>query len=105
MEMFYVGKYKYSSKDVLGKGVSSTVYKATPINKPKEKCAIKVIDLANYGNVELLEMEIETLLEIKHPNIIQCQDIIKTPKTYYLVMEYCPHGDLEELIRFQKFIP
>lgn len=65
---------------------------------------MKVIDLVKYDNVDLLEMEIETLQSLKHPNIIKCYDVIKKPGTYYLVMEYCPFGDLETMIKTQKFI-
>ena len=50
-------------------------------------------------------MEIETLLSIKHPNVIRCLDVYKTDNFYYLITAYCPHGDLDELIRVQKFIP
>ena len=64
-----------------------------------------MIDLKLYNNVELLEMEIKTLMSIDHPNVMKCLEVIKTPIRYYMVMEYCPHGDLEDLIKLQKYIP
>ena len=100
-----MGKYLYRESDLLGSGFSSKVYKATMITNSKEKFAIKVIDIEKFGNVELLDMEIQTLMSINHPNVIRCLDVIKTPKIYYLITEYCPHGDLDDLIKLQKYIP
>ena len=105
VEKIYVGQFKYSEKEVLGSGLSSKVYKAVSVVNSKERYAIKVIDLKKYNNVDLLEMEINTLMSINHPNVMKCIEVVKTPKVYYLIMEYCPHGDLEGLIKLQKYIP
>lgn len=67
---------------------------------------MKVIDLAKFrpDEIELLETEIQILCSLKHPHIIGCIDVFKTEKNYFLVTEYCPHGDLDELIKIQKSI-
>ena len=44
-------------------------------------------------------------MSLNHRNVMKCIDVIKTPRVYYLVTEYCPHGNLEELIKLQKCIP
>ena len=31
-------------------------------------------------------------------------DVIKTQEQYFIVTEYCPHGDLQELLKTQKLI-
>jgi serine/threonine protein kinase len=61
-----------------------------------EEYAIKVIELKKYSssNMEMLNNEIDILQSLHHPNIIRCYDIFKTPTKCYIVMEYCPHGDL-----------
>lgn len=102
-----VAEYKYSLDDILGQGFSSTVYKATLRNNNKQKYAIKVIDLKKFkqdSSLMLLDMEVEIVMSLNHPNIIQCLDVFKSKSYYYLIFEYCPHGDLDELIKFQKFM-
>lgn len=51
-----VGAYKYREQDLLGKGFSSKVYKASHINNPDERYAIKVINLKKFkaSNIAML---------------------------------------------------
>ena len=37
------------------------------------------------------------LSKIKSPNVISLKDLQKTPNNFYLVMEYCNGGDLDNL--------
>lgn len=108
MRKVYLGEYKFGIEDVLGQGFSSTVYKAIWRTNPKQKYAMKVIDLKKFKHdtsLALLDMEVEIVMSLRHPNIIECVDVFKTKTFYYLAFEYCPHGDLQELIKFQKCIP
>ena len=76
------------------------MYQGIEVNKPQKRYAVKVINLSKFEgeNFEMLEQEIDIHLSIKHQNIVNCYDVIKTKKVYYLVLEYCPHGNLEDLI-------
>ena len=57
----YLSEYQYGLDEILGNGFSSVVYKATLKNNPKQKYAIKVIDLKQFrsdSSLELLNMEV-----------------------------------------------
>lgn len=49
-------------------------------------------------------MEIQILREINHQNIVRLFDIQKAKDYIYLVMEYCPIGDLAQYLRRQKYL-
>ena len=37
-----------------------------------------------------------------HENVLRLHEVIKTPYFYYLILEYCPHGNLHEYIKQKK---
>ena len=45
-----------------------------------------------------LAREIEILKQVKHPNVIECFDVIETADSWYLIMEYASGGDLFDYI-------
>ena len=99
-----VGSYKYDARDHLGKGYSSHVFKGCEFDNPHKRVAVKVIDLKKFkgASLEMLESEIEIHSSLEHPNIVRLLEVVKTPHSYYLVMEYCPHGNLREYISQKK---
>jgi serine/threonine protein kinase len=101
-----VGNYKFSIEDVLGKGYSSKVYKGVEVGKEHKKYAIKAVDLKKFrgSNLDMLESEIEIHKALNHENIVKCHEVIKTPHHYYIVLEYCPHGNLMDYINQKKKI-
>ena len=50
----------------------------------------------------MLEAEIEIHRGLVHENIVRLYEVIKTPYFFYIVMEYCPHGNLHEYIKQKK---
>lgn len=50
-------------------------------------------------NIAVIEKEIDILLKLEHPNVIRLLDFKKTSNHYYLIFEYCEHGDLDNYIR------
>jgi serine/threonine-protein kinase ULK/ATG1 len=50
-------------------------------------------------NVSVIEKEIDILLKLDHPNIIKLLDFKRTVNNYYLIFEFCEHGDLDNYIR------
>jgi serine/threonine protein kinase len=90
-----VGRYKYDSGEELGKGFSSRVYKGVEILRPHIRVAIKVIDLRKFrGSMDMLEEEIAVHRGLDHEHVVRLLEAIKTSHHYYLVLEYCPHGNL-----------
>lgn len=105
-EYLRVGSYKYREQDLLGKGFSSKVYKANHISNSEDRYAIKVINLKKFkaSNISMLESQIEVHRTLSHPNVVQFYDAYKTQNYYYIITQYCPHGDLMELLNQKKKI-
>lgn len=49
--------------------------------------------------MECFESEMDILKNIKHPNIIELQNIIRTPNFLYMIFEYCSNGDLDRFLK------
>ena len=51
-----------------------------------------------------LVTEVNLLKELNHPNIVKYEDRIvdKKQTTVYIIMEYCPGGDLGSLLKQNK---
>ena len=89
---------------MLGNGYSSKVYKGIEEGKELKRYAIKVIELRLFSSscLRLFEREIEIHQKLRHDNIVRCYDVIRTKTHIYIVMDYCPHGDLASYIQQKK---
>ncbi|KAL5275427.1 PHKG1 family protein [Megaselia abdita] len=94
---------KYEPKEILGRGVSSTVRRCIEKETGKEFAA-KIIDLgagsdsSDTNPLQMLEatrQEISILRQVLgHPNIIDLQDVFESDAFFFLVFELCPKGEL-----------
>ena len=48
--------------------------------------------------MKYLKNEIIILQNLKHPNIVKFEDVKKTKKHFYIVMEYCNGGELSKAL-------
>ena len=91
----------YLIKESIGNGGFAKVYLGIHIST-KEKVAIKIIDKEEIFYEEInkkrLLIEISILKKVRHKNIIKLYEIMETPQTIYLVMEYCNNGELFDYI-------
>lgn len=55
------------------------------------------------SDVELMRTEIEILKICQHPNIIRLYDIFENIDYIYIIMEYCPGGDLFSYLENRNF--
>lgn len=96
--------YKITSDTkVLGAGAFGKVFLSESIANPSFKVAIKVINKAKLGRrIEDIKHEVAILNKLDHPNIVKYYETYDDVKYMYLVMEYCPGGELFELIASQK---
>lgn len=88
---------KYSSCTQLGQGAFSAVRLAT--HKPTNRdFAVKVIDRTSSAITEeddqLIEQEVKIVSSLRHPNIIRLVEYMTSTNFYYIVLEYCPGGEL-----------
>ena len=94
----------YEIKEKLGNGKFGLV--KLGINKmTKEKVAIKIMDKSKMdtSDIGLVRTEIEILKICQHPNIIRLYDIFENVDYLYIIMEYCPGGDLFSYLEKRKF--
>ena len=87
-------EYKMEGKD-LGEGAFGKV-KLARSKTTGHQVAVKIIkrNKINARAEELLVREVRHHGKLRHDNIVRLHTWIKTPSKYYLVMEYCPDGDL-----------
>ncbi|XP_039193462.1 serine/threonine-protein kinase ULK3 isoform X2 [Crotalus tigris] len=91
----------------LGSGTYATVFKAYRKKNSREVVAIKCVSKKNLNkaSVENLLTEIEILKNIRHPHIVELKDFQWDKEYIYLIMEYCPGGDLSRFIRSRRILP
>lgn len=72
--------------------------------RSKEKRAIKVIDKLWLDSERIdsksVLNEVEILKTLDHPNVLKIFEYFEDERYYYIVMEYCPEGDLFD--QFEK---
>ena len=49
--------------------------------------------------IKLLQAEIDLLKVIKHPNVLNCYEVLSSSNNCYIVTEFCDGGDLETRIQ------
>jgi serine/threonine protein kinase len=106
---FFIDHYKVL--EILGAGGMACLYLAEDL-KTGQRVALKVISdkhKADAGMLTRLKIEARAGQKLKHPTVIRTFDIQKTEdvfgETHYLVMEFVPGVNLEELINLQGPIP
>jgi 5'-AMP-activated protein kinase, catalytic alpha subunit len=80
----------------LGEGTFGKVKEGLHIHTGM-KVAIKMLEkerIKDLADVERVAREIHILKVVRHPNLIQMFEIIETAKFLYLIMEFCPGGEL-----------
>ena len=95
----------YDIKQKLGKGKFGLV--KLGINKEtKDKVAVKVMNKNNMdsSDLELVRTEIEILKICQHPYIMKLYEIFENVDYIYIIMEYCPGGDLFSYLQKRHFI-
>jgi serine/threonine protein kinase len=98
-----IGDYILEAK--IGEGQFGKVYKSRKINS-KDQVAIKMVKKALYqSNQQLLiqlHREIKIMKKLFHPNLMKLHEFFQSSKNYYMVMDLCPEGDLENYMKRNK---
>jgi serine/threonine protein kinase len=94
----YIGEYIINQ--TLGTGTFSKV--KLGINKyTKEKVAIKLLDknkITEKSDLERIFREMSIVKTLNHPNIVKTHEIFDNEKYYFMIMDYCPGGELFDYI-------
>lgn len=92
----------YVLEKVLGQGQFGKVWRARH-KETKDLFAIKVIAISKVESnpilVRLLHTEIQVMHDIQHQNILHCSEFLKSKENYYLILNYCNQGDMENYMR------
>ena len=91
---------KFERFDILGKGSYGTVYKAS-YKETNELVAIKKLNKAyiKLNNLEAyVKREYINLSKMNHPFVISLYHHFETDTDTFLVLEYCPLGELQSLV-------
>lgn len=95
----------YLVKETLGEGAFGKVKLAIHI-PTNEKVAIKILNkkrmLELSGDITKIQKEINILKKMRHKNIIQLYEILESRNNLFLVMEFCPKGELFDYIVKKK---
>uniref|UniRef100_A0A7N0UMX8 non-specific serine/threonine protein kinase n=1 Tax=Kalanchoe fedtschenkoi TaxID=63787 RepID=A0A7N0UMX8_KALFE len=87
---------RYEFGRLLGQGSFAKVYHARDV-KTGQSVAIKVIDkekVLKVGLVEQTKREISVMKLVKHPNVLQLNEVMATKSKIYYIMEYARGGEL-----------
>lgn len=99
------GRYKIGNRK-LGTGGFAEVFLGVDL-KTNKKVAIKKVSLLQKNmkkeqTLEKLNLETELMKKLNHANIVEYYDVVKTDNEWYIIMEYCNAGTLENVIKFNE---
>jgi calcium-dependent protein kinase len=83
--------------EIIGSGSYGTVRKCR--NKETGQIfACKTIAKENVDNIQMLQREIAIMKEVRHPHIIQLEDVYEDEDHIHLVTELCTGGELYDRV-------
>ncbi len=99
---------RYESIDLIGKGGMGAVYKATD-RSSGQLVALKILRpelAADKAAVKRFEQEVNATVELKHPNLVNVHHLSQTTDGIpFLSMNYIKGEGLDEVIKFDRFMP
>ena len=87
----------YELGSVIGGGHNDTLVRSAIHRITGQRCAVKVIDKSVMKLLDLwrfVEMEIQVLQMVYHPNIVHLLEVYVSPRVVYIVTERAVGGDL-----------
>jgi len=95
-------KYKLLNDQVLGMGHFGKVTLATNMFDKRQKVAVKALSKDKLGDkIVKLKKEVTFLRKLDSPYVVKFHEYFEDSKYFYLVMEYCPGGELFREIAYK----
>ena len=79
-------------RNIIGRGAYGIVYAAT--GPQKQKVAAKTINGKHHPRV--LKQDVTKLMQLNHDNVVKIFRFHKQDETFWVFMEFCGYGDLNE---------
>lgn len=96
-----IGKYLLVQE--IGQGQFGKVFKALDTQDGNREYAVKVVSREKVQSTshiyKLFQSEIQIMKRLDHPNLLRLVDFLETASNLYVVVQYCPDGDLEKWIQ------
>lgn len=89
---------------VIGQGSFGKVYLGE-LKETKELYAIKAVkkhEVVKMGMEQLVDQELDLMLNLNHPFLIDLHYVFQTESKLYFVQDYIPGGELEKLLSREK---
>eukprot|EP01102_Stenamoeba_stenopodia_P020710 TRINITY_DN817_c0_g1_i1.p1 TRINITY_DN817_c0_g1~~TRINITY_DN817_c0_g1_i1.p1 ORF type:complete len:411 (-),score=97.01 TRINITY_DN817_c0_g1_i1:103-1239(-) len=84
----------YTAEATLGSGTFGLILKAKEA-KTQKNVAVKILNISKKKLAQQARLEVEAMEAIGgHQNIVKLVDSVKLENSQFIVMEYCPKGDL-----------
>lgn len=98
---------RYMVKDVIGKGGSACVYRASDVLLNRD-VALKILEDDKNElriNTKSFETEVRAIARLSHPNIVNVYDISIEGNIKYIVMEYVEGITLATYLKHKRVLP
>ena len=90
---------KTDRENILGSGSFCVVYKAKKTGEERE-IAAKSINAAMHPQIPT--QDLERLMNLDHKDVVEIFDFHQENETFWIFMELCPWGDLNQVFQKQK---
>ena len=88
-------KFILQFEKVLGIGQFGKVILATSAFDKRQRVAVKALSKERLGDkIVKLKKEVVFLRKLDSPNVVKYHEFFEDKKYFYLVMDYCPGGEL-----------
>lgn len=94
-------EHDYTLLDPVGSGGFASVYTVIKKKYDQQFC-VKIMQLNNEkpnSFPKSFKAEIDSLINIIHPNVVSIFDYFQSEHILYIILEYCPNGSLDALIK------
>jgi len=88
---------QFAFEEKLGEGSFGAVYRATH-KSAKMEFAIKTIPIQENDELGDIEQEITILKKCSSPNIVSYYGCFRNGKDFWIIMDYCVHGSLRDIL-------
>lgn len=93
------GLKAFSIEQKIGRGNFGSVMLA----RDKATGALRAIkQIECFGLRKVIDEEVEIITRLDHPHVVRLHEFFEEGRTFYLVMDFCSGGDLEELLAQQR---